>query len=82
MRGQDFISLAKLIERYWTIINNRKKKIGTVNSFLAGNVSFDEMYETKFKQELLENHHTSKGDKIAQLSEMAGLTQEQLKEVL
>lgn len=82
MRGQNFISLTKLIERYWTIIDNRKKKIGSINSFLASNVSFDEMYETKFKKELLDNHHLSKGDKLAQLSEAAGLTQEQLKEVL
>ena len=82
MRGQNFISLAKLIERYWTIIDNRKKRIGSVNSFLASNVSFDEMYETKFKKELLDNHHLSKEDKLAQFSEAAGLTQEQLKEVL
>ncbi len=85
MRGKDLVSLSLLIDRYWRIINNRKEKnqrLGSVNNFLATNVSFDELYETKFKQELLNKHHLSKEDKISQLAEMAGLTQEQLSEIL
>jgi len=85
IRGKDFISLSKLIERYWDIINNRKiknQKFGSVNNFLGTTVSFDELYETKFKQELLNENYLSKEDKLTQLSEMAGLTQEQLQEVL
>ncbi len=85
MRGNDFVSLSKLIEKYWGIINNRKnknQKFGSVNNFLATTVSFDEVYETKFKQELLNKHQLSKGDKITQLAEMAGLTQGQLSEIL
>lgn len=85
IRGKDFISLSKLIERYWNIINNRKiknQKFGSVNNFLATTVSFDELYETKFKQELLNENYLSKGDKLTHLGEMAGLTQEQLSEIL
>lgn len=85
MRGGDFTSLSKLIERYWGIIDNRKKKnrkFGSVDNFLATTASFDELYETKFKQELLNNHQLSKKNRVTQLIEMAGLTQEQLNEIL
>lgn len=84
-RGSDLTSLSKLIDRYWSIIDNRKKKnrkSGSVDNFLATTVSFDELYETKFKQDLLNNHQESKRDRVTQLIEMAGLTQEQLNEIL
>lgn len=85
MRGEDFNSLSKLIDRYWDIIKNRKeknKKMGTVNNFLATNVSFDEIYETKFRQELIKTHHYGKEEKLTGLAKMAGLTQAQLSEEL
>ncbi len=81
-RGETFISLMKLIDRYWQIVTNLKKNINSVNGFLNTVISFDEVYETKFKGEFIKKQKITTTENIIKMGELVGLTEQEFFEAL
>lgn len=80
-RSGSFVSFMKLIDRYWDIIDSRKRKFKkdtSTKTFLQSRVSFDEMYGYLFLDEFLKN----KSYKNISVVDMVGITQEELSEIL
>jgi hypothetical protein len=85
LRGGDYLKLMDLINRYWSIIENRVaayKKQGSMQTLLSSKVSFDEIYESIFKKKLLQNPIKNQIDKSDIISSGSGITQEILDEIL
>jgi hypothetical protein len=83
LRKKNFDTLHTLIDRYWHIQKERKKKFErnpTQDGFLRAHSSFDEIYQTIFEQEFdyidKENHQMTK------LLGLAGIDQKDLDRVI
>lgn len=81
----DFGRLINFINRYWSIIGNRKSKSvknGGMDNFLSARVSFDEIYESIFKKELKQQVESKNNKKLDEILDMVGISDGFLEEVL
>jgi hypothetical protein len=85
LRRKDLPFLLDLMKRYYLTVHlKRQKSIETLlgTDFIASTGSFDEMYQTVFRNEMIDYNLLSDKDSIRRMTGIIGITQEQLDEVL
>jgi hypothetical protein len=85
LRGGDFIKLGGFIKQYFnTIDSQRRKWLASLltDDFISSTTSFDELYKTKFRSEMIDKSELTDKDQINKITEIIGLNQEQVDEVL
>jgi hypothetical protein len=85
LRGGSFMRLLEFINRYFNQMEYfRKTASFSVNSdiFLRSTASFDELYQTQFRNEMIDQGELTNKDRIKQITAIIDITQEQIDEIL
>lgn len=85
LRGKDFLYLLSLIRRYYFMVSAlREKYQKTADSadFMASTASFDEVYHTVFRNEMIDDNILGNENSVKRMTSIIGIRQEQLNEIL
>ncbi len=85
LRGKDFTRLLDLMSRYHQFIDTMRQRASSSSStddFISSTASFDELYKTKYRNEMIDDGELTDKNRIARMREIIGITQEQIDEIL
>ncbi len=85
LRGGDFMELLKLIKIYYNKITLKRveyMQFRSSDSLLSSTIGFDEMYKTKFKNEMIESNKLSDNNRTKRMNSISGISDKELQEIL
>ena len=85
LRGKEFMDLLNFITKYHLFIDvtrGRYTSISSIDDFISSTASFDELYKTKFRSEMIDDGELTDKDRTTRMRSIIEITQEQIDEIL
>ena len=85
LRGGNFINLLSFINRYFNTMETIREKASIsllVDDFIHSTASFDEVYKTKFRNEMIDKGELTDEIRVDRMKNIIGISDEQINEVL